>query len=90
MGLSKKAICELTGADRKTQFNYEKGDRSPTAEYLWRINEVGADITYIVTGVRSGEYSVKGNSKLTADFVQLFEGASPSMQKAVVGLLKAK
>ncbi|WP_426772296.1 XRE family transcriptional regulator, partial [Pseudomonas aeruginosa] len=44
----------------------EKGERSPSAEYLAAIAKVGADVQYIVTGARS-------LGTLTADEDQLLE-----------------
>ncbi|MDF1622506.1 MAG: helix-turn-helix domain-containing protein [Pseudohongiella nitratireducens] len=38
---------------RNSQSGYESGDRAPTAEYLARVARLGADIQFIVTGVRS-------------------------------------
>ncbi len=38
---------------RNSQSGYEVGDRPPTAEYLAKIARLGADVQYIVTGVRS-------------------------------------
>lgn len=38
---------------RMSQVGYEAGARPPTAEYLARIARLGADVQFIVTGVRS-------------------------------------
>ncbi len=43
----------LAGATRQTQSNYEKGERAPDAIYLAAIADAGADVQYILTGVRS-------------------------------------
>lgn len=38
---------------RNSQSRYELGNGSPTAEYFAKIARLGADVQYIVTGVRS-------------------------------------
>jgi len=38
---------------RMSQVGYESGNRPPTAAYLAKIARLGADVQYIVTGVRS-------------------------------------
>lgn len=42
----------LAGVQRRTQVNYERGQRLPDAGYLAKIAEHGADVQYIVTGKR--------------------------------------
>ena len=45
-------FAELAGVNRRSQVNYEKGDRSPNADYLLAISKAGVDIAYILTGNR--------------------------------------
>lgn len=52
LGLSQAEFAEIAGAHRKSQGNYESGERSPDAQYLAAIAEAGADVCYIVTGDR--------------------------------------
>lgn len=60
MGMSQSefaAIAEqagVPGATRQSQANYEKGRQMPSAAYLAAIAAAGADVTYIVTGIRAG------------------------------------
>lgn len=37
----------------RSQRNYEKGERSPDADYLAALAAAGADVLYILTGQRS-------------------------------------
>jgi transcriptional regulator with XRE-family HTH domain len=39
--------------DRKSQVNYEAGARAPSADYLARAADIGVDVLYVVTGVRT-------------------------------------
>lgn len=50
--LSQTDFAALGGAGRKTQFNYETGERVPDAAYLAAIAAAGADVLYILTGQR--------------------------------------
>lgn len=58
MGLSQTAFAEIaekkgaTGATRQSQANYEKGKQAPSAAYLAAIASAGADVQYILTGLR--------------------------------------
>ena len=44
----------VPGATRQSQAKYEKGLATPSAAYLAAIAAAGADVLYILTGVRSG------------------------------------
>lgn len=52
LGLSQ---ADFYGGEKSSQIRYEKGTRSPDADYLQRVADVGADVQYIVTGRRSGQ-----------------------------------
>ncbi len=55
LGLNQEAFAQITpSGTRQSQSNYEKGARSPDAEYLAAIAGAGADVLYIITGVRRG------------------------------------
>lgn len=46
-------LADIGGVGKQSQINYESGKRQPDAEYLARIATAGADIAYILTGVRT-------------------------------------
>ena len=52
LGLSQNALADLCGIALRTQQNYEKGTRSPDAEYLALLHQHGFDVLYLVTGQR--------------------------------------
>ncbi len=58
MGHSQYAFGEIGGVGKLTQLKYEKGSRLPSAEYLARIVEAGADVGYLLTGIRSDNEGV--------------------------------
>jgi len=53
LGESQEAFGAIGGVARNAQHNYEKGVRLPDVGYLAAIAAAGADVQYIVTGLRS-------------------------------------
>ncbi|KAF1072680.1 MAG: hypothetical protein GAK45_00115 [Pseudomonas citronellolis] len=52
LGYNQTDLAGLAGVAKTSQFNYEKGERSPDAAYLAAIAAVGVDVLYVVTGQR--------------------------------------
>lgn len=50
LGLNQADFAALAGVTKTSQFNYEKGERSPDANYLAAIKQHGADVYFILTG----------------------------------------
>ncbi|WP_223569395.1 helix-turn-helix domain-containing protein [Pseudomonas sp. BF-R-26] len=50
LGFNQTEFAAKAGASKNSQYNYEKGERSPDANYLAAIAENGVDILYVVTG----------------------------------------
>lgn len=50
LSLSQEALGAVGGVKKQAQFNYEKGERMPTADYLAAIAQIGVDVQYILTG----------------------------------------
>lgn len=53
LGFNQTDFAARAGVAKTSQFNYEKGDRSPDADYLASVAELGADVLYVVTGTRA-------------------------------------
>jgi transcriptional regulator with XRE-family HTH domain len=53
MGLNQTEFGAIGGVKKGAQFNYEAGDRVPDADYLAKIAVAGADVAYILTGIRT-------------------------------------
>lgn len=53
LGLNQTDFAALAGASKNTQYNYEKGERSPDANYLSAAAVQGVDVLYVLTGVRA-------------------------------------
>jgi transcriptional regulator with XRE-family HTH domain len=53
LGYTQEEMGEIAKINKNTQLKYENGSRYPDALYLQAISEVGADVSYIITGIRS-------------------------------------
>ena len=52
IGLSQTEMAEIGGVKRTTQHIYESDIRVPDLNYLERVRDAGADLSYLVLGVR--------------------------------------
>ncbi|HCE7248665.1 TPA: helix-turn-helix transcriptional regulator [Pseudomonas aeruginosa] len=68
LGLSQTAFGAFGGVQKQAQIKYEKGERSPGADYLAAVAKVGADVQYILTGVRRQDSLSDDESELVARF----------------------
>lgn len=50
LGLSQEAFARIGGVGKRTQINYESGERRPDAAYFEGIASAGANVDYILTG----------------------------------------
>ncbi|MBS0477187.1 MAG: helix-turn-helix transcriptional regulator [Proteobacteria bacterium] len=84
LGLSQAQFGEAGGVQKRAQINYEAGERSPDAAYLERIAAIGADVQYVITGVRT-------TASLSADeqeLLSLFRAAPLAVKAAAIGALQ--
>lgn len=81
LGLNQADLAALAATSKTSQFNYEKGDRSPDAEYLVAAAGHGVDVLYVVTGART----LQAASGLNDQETQLLEAFRnmPKQQDAV-------
>lgn len=82
LGLSQAEVCSLTGVSRKTQFNYESGERYPDAAYLEALLKRGADVMFVLSGTRSD--TSFGHAETTLDeqlLTQIVEGMELLLMK---------
>jgi len=57
-------IAKMANVSKTTQVNYEQGARKPDSEYLFLISEVGIDVQYVLTGVRSLNWPPESEAKI--------------------------
>lgn len=86
LGLSQTAFAEAAGVQKRSQINYEAGDRLPDVAYLAAAAAAGVDVRYVVTGERD-YVPPPALSSEEQRLVVLFRLADAAVRKAVVGAL---
>lgn len=69
LGFNQAEFAAIGGVAKTSQFNYEKGDRSPDATYLCAVAAKGVDILYVVTGERKP----RSTDSIGADAAELLD-----------------
>lgn len=83
LGLSQAEFAALAGAHRKSQGNYESGERSPDANYLAALAAAGVDVLYVVTGVRGGVV-LKPDERM---LLERYRASQPPLRDAALRVL---
>ena len=85
LGFSQDAFAEIGGVQKRAQINYEKplddGGRKPDSAYFAAIASVGADVQYILTGVRSSA-ALAPDERLLLD---KYRASSQAAKDAILG-----
>ncbi|WP_440217229.1 hypothetical protein [Chromobacterium piscinae] len=84
LGFTQPAFAGLAETTKKSQIDYEKDVTQPKAGYLAAITKVGADVQYIVTGMRSAQALTSDEQELLA----LFRAAPLEVKATIVAGLK--
>lgn len=50
LGMSQAAFAKVLGVHRRTQINYESGERKPDTDYLGALANAQVDVGYVLTG----------------------------------------
>jgi transcriptional regulator with XRE-family HTH domain len=53
LGLNQDQMAASGGVAKRTYCNYEAGEREPMGGFFTAISAIGADVQYILTGMRS-------------------------------------
>lgn len=83
LGMTQPQFAEAAGAAKRTLIEWEKGATSPNAVQLSALFAHGADVTYIITGVRSCAPSVPTLSREEECLLDNYRH-SPEDQKAII------
>lgn len=73
LAFTQPAFAGLAETTKKSQIDYEKDLTQPKAGYLAAIAKVGADVQYIVTGVRSAQALSNEEALLLKGFREMDE-----------------
>jgi transcriptional regulator with XRE-family HTH domain len=52
LGLTQAEVADFAGVTRRTQINYETGERAPDAAYFKTLEKKGVDALYVIAGRR--------------------------------------
>lgn len=88
LGFSQTEFAAVAGASKNSQYNYEKGERSPDAAYLAAVAEKGVDILYVVTGVPTPQV-VDGSTAAEDNLVNQYRALPEADQATVDRILGA-
>lgn len=69
LGLSQAAFAAKVGVHRRTQVNYESGERRPDTDYLAALATAGGDVGYVLTG--ESEFGRRQAYKLALDAIRV-------------------
>lgn len=100
LGLSQPRLGGLTGVVKQTVIQWEKGASAPDAVQISAFADAGADVLYILTGVRAAApvlaaeqvqagYAAKVLSKKEQVLLEKYRAATPKIQDATQTLLDA-
>lgn len=87
-GLNQSDFGALGKVTRSAQLNYEKGERSPDADYLSALVEHGVDVHYLLTGI-PGDKATVNLTMDQAKLIALFDKVDVEGRAAVLLMLSA-
>lgn len=85
LGFNQTAFGAIGGVQKQAQLKYEKGERFPDAAYLAAAATVGADVQYIITGLRAAAALTSDENEL----VRLFRAAPLAVKASTLAGLAA-
>ncbi|WP_236212996.1 helix-turn-helix domain-containing protein [Metapseudomonas otitidis] len=85
LGFNQTAFGAIGGVQKQAQLKYEKGERSPDADYLAALSKVDVDVLYVVTGQRCLESLGSDES----DLLSKFRAAPLAVKAAALAALTA-
>lgn len=88
LGFSQTEFSAVAGASKNSQYNYEKGDRSPDANYLAAVAEKGVDILYVVTGERKPQAADSIGAE-ALEFLKLYEDVGEADRQVLLRMASA-
>lgn len=80
LGLTQDKFADIAGVTRRSQINYERGERCPDGNYFAAIAAAGADVQYILTGAHSAD-------ALAPDEIMLLTGYRSMDTRGKAGVL---
>ena len=82
-GFTQIRLAQAIGIGQGTQTSYETGKRTPDANYLAAVHEVGLDAAYIVTGAHATT-TIEPNEQ---QLITLYRKLDIRARRALIGAL---
>ena len=82
LGFTQDAFADQVDVGRKTQSNYESGERSPDAQYLAAAAGLGVDVGFVITGGRVTQQADTLTAKARG-LLQAYESADEDLKDAI-------
>jgi transcriptional regulator with XRE-family HTH domain len=82
LGLTQDAFADQVDVGRRTQGNYESGERSPDAEYLAAAAALGVDVMFVITGTQRAQPAMTLTAKARG-LLQAFEAADEDLKDSI-------
>ena len=89
LGLNQDQMAEIGGVAKRTYCNYESGEREPMASFFAAIAAAGADVQYILTGMRAMQ-SVETLSPRKKALLDNYENTDDRGREAIEQLASAQ
>jgi transcriptional regulator with XRE-family HTH domain len=86
LALNQDEFAALAGVTRRAYAEWEAGNTSPTAAHLFGLAAAGADIGYIVTGVRSVTGLTPSETSLVDNYRHSSEEGQDAIKRAAFAL----
>lgn len=83
LGLSQIDLLTRTGVSKSTQIKYEAGTSYPDAEYLMKLDIIGLDVMYILTGLKTYEATTDEEQNL----LEAYADAPETLKRAAFAVL---
>lgn len=81
-GHTQKSVADQLDITARTQIKYEIGETAPDAYYLHGLEEIGIDLTYVLTGVRGARPSPE-----ESELIACYRAVDATMRSSLVQLL---
>ncbi|AZD85656.1 MULTISPECIES: helix-turn-helix domain-containing protein [Pseudomonas] len=88
LGGNQTEFAAMAGASKNSQYNYEKGERSPDATYLAAVAEKGVDVLYVVTGGRKPT-TAESISDETTKFLDIYQHVTDLDREVLIRMASA-
>lgn len=63
--MNQTEFADACGVKKNAQIKYEKGERKPDTDYLENANEIGVDVAYVLTGIRTPQVETQVLDKVS-------------------------